>query len=84
MTQLPAPVQGAVIAIEVEPGQRVVRGQVLVLLESMKMEVPLAAPGDGIVGACLRSFQTKWDCESSPSPSGRIAQICLSPYPVQK
>ena len=51
MVQLPAPVQGAVIAIEVEPGQRVVRGQVLVLLESMKMEVPLSAPGDGIVGA---------------------------------
>ncbi len=49
MSRLPAPVQGAVIAIEVEPGQAVVRGQTLVLLESMKMEVPLEAPADGIV-----------------------------------
>lgn len=42
---LSAPVTGSVIAIEVQPGQRVRAGQVLVLLESMKMEVPLEAPG---------------------------------------
>ncbi|MCA0244036.1 MAG: biotin carboxylase [Proteobacteria bacterium] len=39
-----APVHGSVIAIEVQPGQAVARGQVLLLIESMKMEVPLEAP----------------------------------------
>ncbi len=41
---LAAPVHGSVIAIEVQPGQAVARGQVLLLIESMKMEVPLEAP----------------------------------------
>ncbi len=49
MDRLPAPVQGAVIGIEVEVGQAVRRGQRLVLFESMKMEVPLEAPADGVV-----------------------------------
>ena len=48
---LSAPVTGSVIAIEVQPGQRVRAGQVLVLLESMKMEVPLEAP---------RSAEVRW------------------------
>lgn len=46
---LPAPVQGTVVAIEVEPGQAVAAGQVLALIESMKMEVPLEAPAAGTV-----------------------------------
>jgi len=37
-------VHGSVIAIEVQPGQAVARGQVLLLVEAMKMEVPLEAP----------------------------------------
>jgi acetyl-CoA carboxylase carboxyltransferase component len=41
---LAAPVQGSVIAVEVQPGQQVAAGAVLLLLESMKMEVPLQAP----------------------------------------
>ncbi len=41
---LPAPVQGSVIAVEVQAGQQVAAGAVLLLLESMKMEVPLQAP----------------------------------------
>ena len=49
MSELPpidlhAPVQGSVVAIEVQPGQRVTAGAVLVLLESMKMELPIEAP----------------------------------------
>lgn len=46
---LHAPVHGAVIAIEVVAGQAVAAGQLLVLQEAMKMEVPLAAPGAGVV-----------------------------------
>jgi 3-methylcrotonyl-CoA carboxylase alpha subunit len=40
-----------VIGIPVKPGDRVSRGQTLVLLEAMKMELPLRASGDGIVRA---------------------------------
>ena len=46
---LAAPVAGHVIAIEVLRGQRVGAGSVLLLLESMKMEIPVEAPQAGEV-----------------------------------
>ncbi len=49
--RLKAPVSGAVIAIEVVVDQRVAAGQTLLLLEAMKMEVPLEAPAAGTVRA---------------------------------
>jgi 3-methylcrotonyl-CoA carboxylase alpha subunit len=42
---------GRVIAIEVVPGQAVKRGQVLLVLEAMKVQMRLTAPRDGVVGA---------------------------------
>ena len=48
---LVAPVHGAVVAIEVVAGQAVAAGQLLVLQEAMKMEVPLLAPQAGTVRA---------------------------------
>ena len=47
--KLSAPVQGSVIAVEVQAGQQVATGAVLLLLESMKMEVPLQAPWPALV-----------------------------------
>lgn len=44
---LASPVQGAVTAIEVAPGDSVAAGTVLLRLEAMKMEVPVAAPAGG-------------------------------------
>jgi acetyl-CoA carboxylase carboxyltransferase component len=41
---LPAPVHGSVVAIEVQVGQRVAAGDLLLLIESMKMELPVQAP----------------------------------------
>jgi propionyl-CoA carboxylase alpha chain len=38
-----------VIRVEVEPGRRVSSGQVLLVVEAMKMEHSLRAPHDGIV-----------------------------------
>ena len=38
-----------VILVQVEAGQRVAEGDELVVLESMKMEIPVLAPVDGIV-----------------------------------
>ncbi len=44
-----APMPGTVIAVPVSQGDKVVRGQPLVVIEAMKMEQTLSAPFDGIV-----------------------------------
>ena len=46
---LPAPVSGVVIGVEVTAGQAVAAEVVLVLLESMKMEMPVEADQSGRV-----------------------------------
>jgi acetyl-CoA carboxylase carboxyltransferase component len=46
---LKSPVHGSVVAIEVEPGQAVARGQLLMLVEAMKMELTVEAPAAGRV-----------------------------------
>ena len=43
------PMNGRVVAVLVEAGARVTRGQGLIVLESMKMEHTLAAPCDGVL-----------------------------------
>jgi biotin carboxyl carrier protein len=48
---LTAPMSGAVIDIRVSPGDHVVSGQVLMVVEAMKMEHPVVSPGDGVVTA---------------------------------
>ncbi len=47
---LKAPMPGLVVAIPVEEGQAVQKGQVLLILESMKMQNELKSPRDGTVG----------------------------------
>ena len=37
--------------ISVTPGDRVARGDTLIVLEAMKMELPLKAPVDGVIAA---------------------------------
>ncbi len=46
---LKAPMPGLVVAVPVEEGQQVKKGQVLLILESMKMQNELKAPRDGKV-----------------------------------
>jgi 3-methylcrotonyl-CoA carboxylase alpha subunit len=48
---LTAPMPATVIGVHVAPGDRVSRGQTLVVLEAMKMELPLRASGEGVVRA---------------------------------
>jgi acetyl-CoA/propionyl-CoA carboxylase biotin carboxyl carrier protein len=45
-----APMQATVVKVAVEPGQRVVTGDLVAVLEAMKMEQPLTAHRDGVVG----------------------------------
>ena len=47
---LEAPMPGNVLAVNVDEGDAVSEGDVLVVLESMKMELQVVAPSDGVVG----------------------------------
>jgi len=49
--ELRAPFNGKVIAVKAQPGSIVVRGDTLLVLESMKLEHALAASRDGVVKA---------------------------------
>jgi acetyl-CoA carboxylase biotin carboxyl carrier protein len=51
MPKVTAPVTGTVWKIQVAPGDNVEEGQTLVILESMKMEMPVEAPERGKVAA---------------------------------
>jgi len=44
-----ADITGTVWKVEVSPGQRVAEGDTLLIVESMKMEIPVAAPAAGLV-----------------------------------
>ncbi len=46
---LTAPMHGTVVALLVEPGQKVEKGMPLMVMEAMKMEHTMAAPADGHV-----------------------------------
>ena len=48
-TALTAPMQGTIVKVLVEEGQEVEEGQLLLVLEAMKMEQPVSAPHAGVV-----------------------------------
>ena len=48
---LTAPMPATVLAIHVVPGQHVERNDVVMVLEAMKMELPIRSPRDGVVKA---------------------------------
>jgi biotin carboxyl carrier protein len=47
---LRAPMPGLVVTILVDEGQSIKKGQVLLILESMKMQNELKSPRDGVIG----------------------------------
>jgi biotin carboxyl carrier protein len=49
INEIKAPMPGLIVAITVQPGQEVKKGDPLLVLEAMKMENILKSPGDGIV-----------------------------------
>ena len=48
---LSAPMPATVVRVDVSPGSLVHRGDTLIILEAMKMELPIRAPRDGVVRA---------------------------------
>ena len=48
---LASPMPATVVDVRVSVGDRVSRGDVMIVLEAMKMELPIAAPRDGTVTA---------------------------------
>ena len=44
-----APMQGTILSVNVKSGDAVKKGQVLFILEAMKMENEIMAPSDGVV-----------------------------------
>jgi urea carboxylase len=68
-----SPVPGSVWKVGVEPGRRVARGDTLVVVESMKMEVKVEAPCSGDVAEVL--------CAEGRTVAAGQALIVLSPAP---
>ena len=42
---------GKVFKIEVKPGQTVKKGETVIILEAMKMEIPMVSPVDGTIAS---------------------------------
>jgi acetyl-CoA carboxylase biotin carboxyl carrier protein len=64
-TNVSAHITGTVWKIEVKVGDRITEGQVCVILESMKMEMPVEAPSPGTVEKVLVA-------EGQPVDEGQI------------
>jgi geranyl-CoA carboxylase alpha subunit len=80
-TELLAPMNGAVIAVHVKAGDRIVRGQRLVVLEAMKMQHEIRAPRDGGVltvlvepGQQVATRQLLVELEAQPTASDESAR----------
>ena len=48
-----APMPGTIMAVQVKPGDTVKKGDVLFVIEAMKMETEIPAPTDGVVSQIM-------------------------------
>ena len=67
-TEVKAHITGTVWKIEVQPGASVSEGDVLLILESMKMEMPIEAPSAGTV----KEIKVK---EGQPVDEGAVVAV---------
>jgi len=80
-----SPLAGSVVAVVVQAGATVVRGALLAVVESMKMEHEVRSPSDGVVeslrhdvgdvvdaGSVLATFAATLDSARLPEPGGRF------------
>ena len=52
-TEVKAPMPGTILSVKVSAGQSVVQGDVLAILEAMKMENEIIAPTDGVISEIM-------------------------------
>ena len=52
-TTIEAPMPGKILNVKVAPGQAVKYGEVVIIMEAMKMETEIVAPADGTVAQVL-------------------------------
>jgi len=48
---VPAPLAGNIFKVQVVPGQQIAEGDVIIILEAMKMETNVVAPKSGVIGS---------------------------------
>ena len=56
-----APMPGTLVHIHKQPGERVSRGEALVTIESMKLQMTLNAPRDGVLASLSRAVGETFD-----------------------
>ncbi len=85
---LQAPMPGVVLEVRAQSGRQVSEGDVLVVLESMKMELSVASPKDGVVGVLHVSVgdqvsQGQALLEMEGSTEGAIEASRMPPNPLK-
>jgi biotin carboxyl carrier protein len=76
--EIKAPMPGTVLEVKVKPGDTVVANQPLVIMESMKMEMTLSAPGTGVVEVVQAAPQTMVEMGTL------LVKLTLSPTPSEE
>ena len=56
-----APMPGAIVSVHKAAGDQVTRGETLVTIESMKLQMALPAPRDGVIADVLRGAGETFD-----------------------
>jgi biotin carboxyl carrier protein len=56
-----APMPGSVVSIQKQAGDHVVRGEIVLTIESMKLQTALSAPRDGVIAEVLRGEGEKFE-----------------------
>jgi biotin carboxyl carrier protein len=56
-----APMPGAVVSIQKGVGEHVTRGEIVLTIESMKLQTALTVPRDGVIAAVLRAEGEKFE-----------------------
>ena len=56
-----APMPGVIVQIHKQPGESILRGEALVTIESMKLQMKLNAPRDGVLASLARGLGETFD-----------------------
>lgn len=55
MDSVKAPMPGAVVSVQKQPGETITRGETIITIESMKLQTALSSPRDGVLAQILKS-----------------------------